>query len=465
MSTRSTLLVLLCLGCLPVAAYAAATSPSQVTREQVIDEVARFTGLSKDSVSLAVSENPKLLEGLDECVLAVKIVNQFAEAKDAEGLTEIGGWVLGKIKDRLVPAGLGTFLTAVSVYKSALEALRDYTFIPAFESSLYRKYAKARREDARRGDNSRESMTTAFETATTAWFSGYPALKQRMYDRMVKAKGYNPKLIGPELERELWRRIDDYWIACFEARLQQEQLRENRIGIIAKLWSVEGRKLAALRGPSAGRDAREAFFLTEKDLPAGWRQYKRQASDKLMIERDPKWIFLKQAFTIRPANLAEKHFPRGRSTEYRTADGRTAHVIHNHTAIRIYPNLRPWADGTPWYLRDHIRDQLARNDCQSFPGARIVRPFQENGVDAGLVALDTSNSTYPMWAVAFAKGDYYAEVEFHGPPPSEIDRRRAEDARRIREERFRSYYCDAPPLEQMALYFARVVASKMPARR
>ena len=300
MSARAAALALLCLACLPPAVRAAAVPAGDVTREEVIEEVARFTGLTKDSLSLAVSENPKLLEGLDQCVLAVKIVNQFAEAKDTEGLTEIGAWLLGKVKDRLIPAGLGTFLTAVSVYKSALEALHEYAFVPAFEASLYRKYSRARREDAQRGDASRESMTTAFETATTAWFSGYPALKQRMFDRMVKAKGYNPKLMGPELERELWRKIDDYWIACFEAKLQQELLRENRIGSHRQALGARGQE--ARRAARQERRARRARgLLHHGQRPAGRLEAVQAPGRRQAGDREKSRLDLREAGVQTPA--------------------------------------------------------------------------------------------------------------------------------------------------------------------
>jgi hypothetical protein len=465
MSIRLTAFATLCLACLSAAVSAAASPPAQVTREEVIDEVARFTGLSKDSVSLAASENPKLFEGLDQCVLAVKVVNQFAEAKDAEGLIEIGSWLLGKVKDRLIPAGAGALLTAVSVYKSALEAVRDYAFTPAFESSLYRKYSRARREDAQRGDASRESLTTAFETATTAWFSGYPALKQRMFDRMVKAKGYNREVMGPQLERELWRKIDDYWIACFEAKFQQELLRENRIGIIAKLWSAEGRKLAALRGKGAGRDAREAFFITDKDLPAGWKLRRSKLSDGLQTERNPAWQHIGQSFSLRSGSLVEKYFPDGKSIRYYTSPGRSTDVIYNLVTIRIYPSAQRLPNGTLWRYRDSLREQLARNESRTFAGAKILRPFEEAGVDAGLLAYDGSRSHDVEWSIAFAKGDYYAEVEFGGAPPAEIERRRAVEVQRSPNPRSRTLVADSPVSEEMALYFARLVASKMPAPR
>ncbi len=464
MASRAAALALLSLAGASIAAHAA-TAPNQVTREEVIGEVSRFTGLGKDAVSLAVRENPKLLEGLDECVLAVKIVNQFADAQDSAALVEIGGWVLGKLKDRLVPAGVGSLLTAVSVYKSALEALRDYTFIPAFESSLYRKYANARREDARRGDTSRESMTTAFETATTAWFSGYPALKQRMFDRMVKAKGYNAGLMGPALERELWRKIDDYWIACFEARLQQELLRENRIGVIARLWAVEGRRLAALAGSSPGRDAREGFFFTERDLPAGWKLYRSKAQDGLGIQRRPEWLFLMQSFALRPANLSEQLYQGGSAVQYRTSAGQHTQVIYNRVTVRIYRNLQPLADGTPWTHGDFLTGQLSRNECVTFSGSRLLGPFEDAGVDAGLLAYDGTKAWDVRWSIAFAKGDHYAEVEFGGAPPADIEKRRAEEARRVPDARYRSHVADSPVSKEMALYFAHVVASKMPGRR
>ena len=221
------------------------------TREEVIGEVARQTGLTNDAVSLIAKENPQLLQGLNDIVTGIKIVNSLADARDTEALADMMGYAVDKLRDKALPSAMNGFITAFKVYKTALEITRDYYYIPKLDAELYNAYREARVDGLRRGDTSTEEMTSAFERASTRENSGYYALKNPMFEALVKAKGYNPALMDKKMEEALWRQIDDFWMKRCEAKLLQEILRANRTELERQTWARVSRQLNEIRSAAA----------------------------------------------------------------------------------------------------------------------------------------------------------------------------------------------------------------------
>lgn len=215
----------------------------QPSREEIINEVARQTGLTNDAVSLIAKENPQLLQGLNDAVLGVKVVNSLADARDTEALADLMGYAVDKLRDRALPSAMNGFIVAFKVYKTALEITRDYYYVPKLHAGLYNAYRQARVDGLRRGDTSVEEMTTAFERATTRDWSGYYAVKNSMFEALVKAKGYNKDLMGEPMRQALWRQIDDFWMKRCEARLLQEILQANRAELERQIWARVSRQL------------------------------------------------------------------------------------------------------------------------------------------------------------------------------------------------------------------------------
>lgn len=230
--------------------FGVAAAVDRPERSEVIEEVAGFTGLSKDAVELVFKDSPSLLTSMDETVFAIKVVNKFSEAKDTEALADLYDYALGKaldkMKDKLLPQAMNGVLLAFSVYKTSLEAMRDYYYIPKFDNKIYQAYRSARLEDLRRGDTSFESKQTAFSQATTQKDSGYFVVKDQMYEKMIKAKGYN-EIMGHVVEKKLRGQIDDFWRDRLELKLQQEQLRQRRQEMIAGVWKNRSAQVAAIR--------------------------------------------------------------------------------------------------------------------------------------------------------------------------------------------------------------------------
>lgn len=229
------------------------------SREEIINEVARQTGLTNDAVSLIAKENPQLLQGLNDTILGIKVVNSIADARDTEALADIMGYAVDKLRDKALPSSMNVVIVAFKVYKTALEVTRDYYYVPKLDAGLYNAYRQARIDGLRRQDSSVEEMSTAFEQASTRDWSGYYAVKNSMFDALVKAKGYNKALMDEKMKGSLWRQIDDFWMKRCEAKLQQEILQANKEEIERQIWARVSRQLNAIkiaatsRGDRAGR--------------------------------------------------------------------------------------------------------------------------------------------------------------------------------------------------------------------
>lgn len=229
------------------------------SREEIINEVARQTGLTNDAVSLIAKENPQLLQGLNDTILGIKVVNSIADAHDTEALADLMGYAIDKLRDKALPSSMNVFIVAFKAYKTALEVTRDYYYVPKFDAGLYDAYRQARLDGLRRGDTSVEEITTAFERASTRDWSGYYAVKDSMFEALVEAKGYNKALMGEKMKQSLWRQIDDFWMKRCEAKLLQEILKANKTEVEQQIWARVSRQLNAIkiaatsRGDRAGR--------------------------------------------------------------------------------------------------------------------------------------------------------------------------------------------------------------------
>jgi hypothetical protein len=227
---------------------------AEPSRAEIINEVARQTGLTNDAVSLIARENPQLLQGLNDTVLGIKVVDSLADARDTEALADLMGYAVDKLRDKALPSSMNGFIVAFKVYKTALEVVRDYYYVPKLDAALYNAYRQARADGLRRGDTSAEEISTAFELATTKLWNGYYPVKNSMYDALVKAKGYNKALIGPTLEQSLWRQVDDFWMKRCEAKLLQEILRANKAEIERQTWARVSRQLNAIKSAATKTD-------------------------------------------------------------------------------------------------------------------------------------------------------------------------------------------------------------------
>lgn len=208
----------------------------QVFLDEVIKETNHFTKLSRQTLELLYEEAPKLFVNPKRLTLATRMVRNLVNAEDRRVLQDLAEGSLDTLRYFVLPKNLNFFLTAFQVYTKSLEAIRDCVFIPKFDEAIYKRYRDMHLGDLEYGDTSEEYKDTAFEVATTAPGNGYSIVKEKMYQELIKKKGYNPAHIQGKLEKHLRSQIDTFWRDCPEMRFQQEQLRENEGAIIEELW-------------------------------------------------------------------------------------------------------------------------------------------------------------------------------------------------------------------------------------
>lgn len=255
----------------PLTAGAAEVTPP--TTAEIVDEIARFTGLSSDLTQLVLESEPELLAKFGKTVFGVQVLNQLLEAKDTEAMKSIFNLAVSNLADYLMKQALhpavGTFLGVVKAYKASLEVVRDYIIIPKFDNDTYTRYKKARGGVL---DYNYANPTEAFEEATFAPFGGYYLLKEKRYKELIKAKGYNPELIGGKLEASLRRNIDDFWMKRMEAKYVQERLKESQEALAKSIWKTAQSEIDLLNKLilELGTIHAGLFIDLSKDLPEGW---------------------------------------------------------------------------------------------------------------------------------------------------------------------------------------------------
>lgn len=242
----------------------------EVSRGEVIEEASRLTGLTKDTLELIYDEAPSLFDNVERVTFAVKVVHLFATAQDNDAILELFNRFVDNLKSVLLPGSLQTFLTAVKVYQTSLEVVRDYVVIPRFEESIYRNYRSMRLIDWKRGDTSEESRNTAFESAVMGW-SGYYLVQDTMYQELLKRKGYNADLLGEKLERRLRSQIDQFWMNNLELRFQREILAQEETAVVAALWQSVASDLARLQQEAERHLVTPSPSPQPEDLPSPTR--------------------------------------------------------------------------------------------------------------------------------------------------------------------------------------------------
>jgi len=456
---------------LPMAAPAAAQTVDKPTLAETMDELSRFTGLAEDTLSLVHGEAPQLFEPINNTVFVVKVIGLVAEAKDQEAAAEIVGEAidrgLERIEAAVVPATVGAFFTAVRAYKAALEIIRDYIFLPAMDQRIWEAYRKARAGDVAFGDTSRESREAAFSVASTQGFSGYYALRDSIFDEMIKAKKYNRDAIGPEMEKRLRRQIDDFWIARLETRFQLELLKAGKDKVRNETWAKADKPVKAVVEAAAKVGARipGIYFATEKDVPKGWRRRQAGARSKEFLVQSfqtPMGTAWNQTVVVfSDAYLAnKKESRRGDGSVYYTLAGGNDYVDPSpiNVSIVMSPNAAKLPDGQTQLHSDNIRFMLTDRK-QYVPG--YSGPVDEPGVDIGYYNQEAARSVYHC---TFVKGAWYVVMSVSSATPQVRAKMQADAVARYKGKPG-DYVDQTVASEALLRRFVAVVAARIPGRQ
>ncbi|WP_417677238.1 hypothetical protein [Roseibium sp.] len=247
------------------------------SRQEVINEVSRVTGLSSDIIAQTLGDNPAWMQKLGSAVTAAQLIDKLLQGKDSEVVVDlVTGTATGAADtfvSKALPPPVAAFIAAVKAYKASLELIRDYAFVPALNAAVYGEYKRAR---GGRLDYSYASPEEAFEQAIYNLqrangglsFKGYWPQYEAQYQTFLKAKDYNPDLVGKRLEEHLKGKLDDFWTGRMEVTYQREILAGQKQSLIDAVWaSVQGilDQLAAPAGINTS-----LFLDPASDLPAGW---------------------------------------------------------------------------------------------------------------------------------------------------------------------------------------------------
>ncbi len=226
---------------------------------EVIDQVAKYTGLTNDAVSLALKDNAAAFGRLTDAVQALQIAQQFLDAKDAD-IAAMAFWsAADTAAEKLLPPPLTVAIKAMRVYKSILEELRDNVLIPALDQKIYEQYRAEREQN--------QDPVNAFDFAVTM-VHGYYVVKPKMVEELIKAKGWNVDVMGERLRRLAETQVDRFWRERMEATFQQEKVKPQKEAILTQIWASVQDILDQLKAPAAPSDA--LFIDPTRDLPAGW---------------------------------------------------------------------------------------------------------------------------------------------------------------------------------------------------
>gem|GEM_PF-2552871 len=405
---------------------------SKPDTSEVMEEVAKFTGLTKDVVELVNEEHAELFKGLDNTVFALKVVSLITEAKDTEALTEIGTKALEVCKDKVVaeafPAVVGTFFTVASVCKTSLELIRDYKWIPGYEEKIYRLYKKQR--DTAPNADGPEVWETAFwmgigmvpgeGLAGLKDAGGYYVVKGKMLDEMVKEKLKlkSQEEAGEQSLKILNRKVDEFWISRMEMRYKKERMKERKAELIKEIWDKKAQQLEALKAAAGKMAGPERFFLTDKDIPQGWKRVMARDANRPFTPVDsarknwgPEGMW-QQGFSLYNAEYTEKVIPASTlfdNSEFFRSDGKKVVINTISCSVTIQPRIWTNSQGTAVDLFDTQIKDLPADWARHSPNRKVFGEFMGEGVLLGYV-VQGSDIPDASYQIMFVKGLWYVVI-------------------------------------------------------
>lgn len=292
MPIRAGFLALAALVFVPVTALVLAPTPVLAQQRpapgDVIDSVAQYTGMTNDAVSLALKDNAAALGRLTDAVTALRIAQQFLDARDAEIATTVLNQAVDTAAEALLPPPLLTVIKAVRLYKSMLEAVRDLIVVPKLDAGLYAAYRANREQN--------QDVVNSFSYAVSQSLGGgYFMVKPKMVeDYISEYKGWDKDLIGEPMRRRAERQVDRFWMARLEATYQQEKVKPQKQAILAAIWASVKDITDQLKAP-AGLDAAALFPDPGADFPGGWWWARSAGAEykgpvKFAASHTPMWM-------------------------------------------------------------------------------------------------------------------------------------------------------------------------------
>ena len=134
---------LLCLALSLTSALAQRPDPGEV-----IDQVAKYTGLTNDTVSLALKDNAAALGRLTDAVQALQIAQQVLDAKNADIAATVFWSATDTAAEALLPPPLMTAIKAMRAYKSIWKSCGTPSSFRSWKTGFTTRTASSARRES-----------------------------------------------------------------------------------------------------------------------------------------------------------------------------------------------------------------------------------------------------------------------------------------------------------------------------
>ncbi len=374
--------------CALVLAPRASAMDAKATQAEIVEAVEKATGCGKDALDAVMKESPQLFENVGDTVTAIKVVNMVLDAKDVEAVAEVVKWELGKELDvilkRVLPAPWLSAISAFKAYYAALELIRDYLVVPAFDERLYRAY-KAQRSGAGGG-----TPEAAFTEATVLPASGYYLVKPSMLEKYIKARGWKKDVIGENVISNAEKQIDNFWQKRLEARYQKDMAAEQAAAVRQTLWAAQANNLAAIRAAAEQYGNAYPFFLSRGDVDAldgfqfsEYTYWPPSAPDRFRPVKEKDTSIVIQAFQVIPEGITEKKDEQGFPVCYDKGGKRMDNGPHVSVSIQACPRIMTGEyQGKP-FSYDLLEGEKELKHYDTHPFVAFSRTLAEPGMVYG----------------------------------------------------------------------------------
>ena len=249
----------------------AAAKIDQPSTNDVLNHFSTGTGFTKDALEVFFETDQKGLEQAQRYLLALDVLNKLYNAQDSEAfmalMNEAWNQARGQIFKKILSNAAQSVVAAVKLYWDALQLLRKYVLVPELDERVYTAYAELRGYSDRTVNLPAEAFERLSHGTWKNWTGvTYFALRDKMLDELIKAKGYNKSIMSKTHLDALKKELDVFWQRKLEGRYQREVFRRDWPKIKAAL-EAEGKAIEKRIRLSQPDVIRAALVSIPRDRP------------------------------------------------------------------------------------------------------------------------------------------------------------------------------------------------------
>lgn len=207
-----------------------------VSRGEMIRNLALITGLGDETIKQLVDKQPALFDPLEETLLAVKVVDLLYQARSAEELAERLPWQSSKVMNHLVetvyPPAMQPWVNTLTRYKVSLGLLPEGVALSQIDPSVANEY------EQERGGFQDHRIATPRQAYQKLLSRGLiSTARQMLHDDFVQARGAGSDPQDDQMDKYLWAKADTFLRNRLEAGYQRGLFRKSHQTLTDYLWS------------------------------------------------------------------------------------------------------------------------------------------------------------------------------------------------------------------------------------